>query len=79
MCSLTTRTFVFTRNRHCYYFGFEANHNKIISNLGSKTNDLIGNGEQLAGQSDQDRATFLIRSSENDFIGNVAGGGAGRG
>ena len=40
---------------------------------------MIGYGEQLVGQSDHDRATFLIRSSQNDFIGNVAGGGAGRG
>ena len=79
MCLSTTRNFVLTLNRHCYFFGYEENHNKIISNLGSKTNDVIGYGEQLAGQSDHDRATFLIRSSENDFIGNVAGGGAGRG
>ena len=68
-----------TLKRHCYYIGFEANHIKIISNLGSKTNDLISNGEQLTGESDHDRATFYIRSSENDFIGNVAGGSAGRG
>lgn len=65
--------------RHCYYIGLEANQNSILHNIGSKTNDLITWGEQLAGQSDNDRATFFIRSSVNDFIGNVAAGSAGRG
>jgi hypothetical protein len=66
-------------HRHCYYIGLEANQNSILHNIGSKTNDLITWGEQLAGQSDNDRATFFIRSSVNDFIGNVAAGSAGRG
>ena len=57
----------------------EATRNSVINNLGSKTNDLISYGEQLNGQSDHDRATFYIRSSENDFVGNVAAGSAGRG
>ena len=61
------------------YIGLEANQNSILHNIGSKTNDLITWGEQLAGQSDNDRATFFIRSSVNDFIGNVAAGSAGRG
>ena len=64
---------------HCYYIGMEATKNLVLNNLGSKTNDLITYGEQLNGQSDHDRATFYIRSSENDFVGNVAAGSAGRG
>lgn len=51
----------------------------VMYNLGSRTNDLISWGEQLNGQSDHDRATFFIRSSQNDFVGNVAAGSAGRG
>jgi hypothetical protein len=65
--------------RHCYYIGLEANQNSILYNIGSRTNEMITWGEQLAGHSDHDRATFFIRSSENTYIGNVAAGSAGRG
>jgi hypothetical protein len=71
--------FIITINRHCYYIGREANKNSILYNIGSMTNDLITLGEQLVGHSDHDRATFFLRSSENDYIGNVAAGSAGRG
>jgi hypothetical protein len=73
------RVVQYYHNRHCYYIGLEANQNSILYNIGSKTNDLITWGEQLAGHSDHDRATFFLRSSENDYIGNIAAGSAGRG
>jgi hypothetical protein len=76
---LSCGLFNITINRHCYYIGLEANQNSILYNIGSKTNDLIAWGEQLAGHSDHDRATFFLRSSENDYIGNIAAGSAGRG
>lgn len=65
--------------RHCYYIGLEANQNSILNNIGSRTNEMITWGEQLAGHPDHDRATFFLRSSENNYIGNVAAGSAGRG
>ena len=64
---------------HCYYIGYEASDNVILNNLGSKTNDMIGWTEQLAGFNDHDRATFYFRHPTNDYIGNVAAGSAGRG
>jgi len=64
---------------HCFYMGYEAVDNLVVGNLGSKTNEMISWSEQLSGHSDHDRATFFIQNSQNDFIGNVAAGSAGRG
>ena len=64
---------------HCYYVGYEATDNLLLNNLGSKTVDRIEWTENTYGMNDHQRATFLIRNFENDFIGNVAGGSSGRG
>jgi len=64
---------------HCFYVGSDARDNALMYNIGSRTNDVIGSGKQLSGESDQDRATFQLYNPRNNYIGNVAAGSDGRG
>jgi hypothetical protein len=65
---------------HCYYIGFEADDNKILHNLGSRTNNRFSwRDPKPSGYGDHDRATFHFSNPNNDWIGNVAAGSAGRG
>ena len=61
---------------------YEAKDNVLLNNLGSKANSKLGY-QQLSSQHDRDgddyRATFYVKNPQNDWIENVAGGGAGRG
>lgn len=64
---------------HCYYVGHDATDNSLFHNIGSRTNGDIYWGKHLSGESDYSRATFQLYNPRNDYIGNVAAGGEGRG
>ena len=66
---------------HCYYFGYEAENNLVLNNLGTKNNRRISYHEMNVDGHDRDDhpASFYVRNPNNAFIGNIAAGCEGRG